>query len=533
MKLRRYQQELAKTSAGSDNVLIQADTGSGKTRIMAKIAQQNKYVLCVAHRTILVKQLSRELAKFNIRHDVLATIHTIRQCIVEHRKQGVADGFIKKGNKHVVSIDSLLSRYRRGLLTINTAHEWVVIVDEAHHMIDKNKWGKLLKIFPNARIVGLTATPCRLDQESLAHNKGGVFHRLIQASELKQNSVKTLIEKGFLCDFKCYSVPECLKEENLKLGVADYTPKSLAEETNKFTAHMAGDAVKHYSRLADGKQALAFCVNIDIAIRTAEKFKQAGIASAAIHSKMSSVEVARVFNLFELRQIKVLVNVDMIGEGVDIPAIEAVIMLRKTASFGLFRQWCGRSLRPEDNKPHAILIDHVGNIRTHGLPDRHIAWSLDNPPQAVKSNLIPCPECLKLVKAWIKACPECGFDLTKSVDAGFPVDVKYIDLSLVEMMRREIDEKIKQQYKEQQLHENLQILEVKLEGLGHLCRTLHKIKLWCSEQLIIEGVGIYQLNVFFEAEAKQDFWLNHFTFSDLNNNNEKCIRVYKKWLKSH
>jgi superfamily II DNA or RNA helicase len=89
MKLRSYQSELAKTSAGSDNVLIQADTGSGKTRILAKIATQNRHVLCIAHRTILVKQLSRELAKFNIIHDVFATTHTIRQCIIEHRKLGI------------------------------------------------------------------------------------------------------------------------------------------------------------------------------------------------------------------------------------------------------------------------------------------------------------------------------------------------------------------------------------------------------------------------------------------------------------
>ena len=533
MKLRSYQAELAESSAGSDNVLMQADTGAGKTRILAKIAQQNTHVLCVAHRTILVKQLSRELAKFSIRHDVLATRHTIRQCITEHRKLGIEDGFINEGNKHVVSIDSLLSRHRRGLLSIDTTRNWVVIVDEAHHMIDENKWGKLLKILPNARVIGATATPCRLDQESLAHGQGGVFNRLIQASELKQDSVKTLIEKGFLCDFKCYSLPECIDESALKMGATDYTQSSLILESTKYKKRMAGDAVKHYLRLASGKQALAFCVSIDIAIETADTFKKAGIASAAIHSKMGAADVARVFDLFEQRVINVLVNVDMIGEGVDIPAIEALIMLRKTASFGLFRQWCGRSLRPENNKPHAILIDHAGNIRKHGLPDQHIDWSLENPPQAVKSNLFPCPDCSFLVKAWASVCAECGCEFRKEVEAHKPIDIQYIDIFLVEQKRREIDEEIKNQYVEKDYRENLQLLNANTSGIGHMGRTLHKLKLWCSEQLVIAGVSIYDLNVFFDAERGDGFWLDNFIASDINNANEKCLKVYKKWLKSH
>ena len=531
MKLRSYQAELAELSSGSDNVLIQADTGSGKTRILAKIAQQNTHVLCVAHRTFLVKQLSRELAKFDIRHDVLATKHTIRQCVAEHRKLGIADGFLKKGNKHVVSIDSLLSRHRRGLLRLDTGKKWVIIVDEAHHMIDKNKWGKLLKIFPNARIVGATATPCRLDQKSLAYGKGGVFNTLIQASELKQDSVRTLIEYGFLCDFKCYSVPTRIDESALKMGAFDYTLPSLAAETSRFTKAMAGDAIEHYERLASGKQALAFCVNISIAIETAEIFKNAGIASAAIHSKMGAVDVARVFDLFERRVIKVLVNVDMIGEGVDIPAIEALIMLRKTASFGLFRQWCGRSLRPEDDKPFAILIDHADNIREHDLPDEHINWSLENPPGAVKSNLIVCPGCRMLVKAWLEECPECGRDLSRNVDALTPTDIKYIDVNLVEMKKKEINEKIRQEIKERELRENLQILTVQTHSMGALSKTVHKVKLWFAEQLK-ERVSIYDLNTIFDAESENDFWIDNLTFADVGKNNGKCIKVYTKWQRS-
>jgi len=532
IKLRSYQKELVELSAGSDNVLCQADTGAGKTPVIAQIAKNNTYVLCIAHRTILVRQLSKMLARFNIKHNVIAAKHTVRQCILEHRRLGNDAILNKNKNKHVVSIDSLLSRHRRGLLSLDVNKKWVIIVDEAHHMIDKNKWGKLLKIFPNSRIVGFTATPCRLDQESLSRKKGGVFDRLAQASELKKNSVRTLIEKGYLSDFKAYSVPERIDANTLQLGKHDYTYKSLDQATNTVVYEMAGDAVTHYKRLANGKQALAFCVSIQIAKKTAESFKQAGIASAAIHSEMGMAESARIFDLFQQRVIKVLVNVDMIGEGVDVPAIEALIMLRKTASFGLYRQWIGRSLRPEEDKPFAILIDHTGNIRKHGLPDQHIDWDLDNPPQAVKSNLFPCPECFALVKAWVEECPECGADLKRAVDAKTETDVKYIDYTLVEIKRREIDEKIKKQAREKELRENLIILNENIGSKGALDKAIHRIKTWLACTLQQQGVTIYELNQLFLAEKGQDFWITNFQLSDLDTKNEKCQRIYKKWLKS-
>lgn len=532
MKCRNYQKELVKLSSGSDNVLLQADTGSGKTRVLAKLAQDNKYVLCVAHRNILIKQLSRELASFNIQHSIIATTHTKRQCLLEHRKLGLGDSMVRVCSKYVCSIDSLLSRYYRGMLSINTSLPWTILVDEAHHMVDENKWGKLRQLFPNSRIIGATATPCRLDGVSLADGDGGVFHRLEQSPELEQDSMKKLIAKGFVSDFKCYSVPERINNSNLKLGKHDYTYKSLERETASVVFEMAGDAVKQYQRLACDKQALAFCVNIDIAIKTAEKFKQAGIPCAAIHSKMSNVDVARVFDLFERRCIKVLCNVDMIGEGVDVPEIEALIMMRKTASFGMYRQWVGRSLRPFAEKDHAILIDHVGNIRTHGLPDKHIDWSLTNPPQAEKSNLFTCPDCMALVKAWVSECPECGCDLRRAVDASRATDVHYIDYQLVELKRREIDHQTKNAAREKELAENLQLLSTKTSNMGALSKSVHKLKLWFSDVLLNHGASIYDLNTFLMTENDDRFWISRFTFSDINKNNDKCIKVYNKWLKS-
>lgn len=524
--LRDYQQSLVELSGETPgNILLQADTGSGKTRVLAHIAKSKKNVICIAHRNILIKQISRELARHDVVHDIIATNHTRQLCIAEHRKIGVD----KIGNSgcFVASIDTLLSRHSRGMLKVDIDLQWTIIVDEAHHMIDENKWGSLLKIFRNARVIGATATPCRLDQVSLARGKGGVFDTLIQAKELQQDSVKTLISRGFLCDFKAYSVPERLDVGKLKLGSVDYTHKSLNAETQRICYEMAGDAVKHYKRLASGKQALAFCVSIDIAHKTAQLFKNNGIAAAAIHSKMSSTDIARVFDFFERRLIQVLFNVDMIGEGVDVPEIEALIMLRKTASFGLYRQWCGRSLRPERGKKHAILIDHVGNIRTHGLPDLHIDWDLNNPLQAIKSNLMPCPKCLFLVKAWIDVCPECGENIGRTSENGRSIDVQYIDFSLVEIERNKIKQKFMQ--------ENTLLLKERPYRLaaGVLGDYIDEVRFWFADCLK-SRLSFSELNLFFEKTADKYFWIENFKKSDISTDGfEKCFNVYKTWSENH
>ena len=533
MKLRSYQQELVQLSFGTGNVLIQADTGAGKTLVIAESVKHSRFALVVAHRNILIKQASKMLARFDIKHDVLATTHTRRLCITEHRKLGLGDSILdSEANTHVASVDSLLSRHRRGLLKLDTLAEWQIFVDEAHHMTDENKWGKLQSIFPNSRIIGYTATPLRLDGISLARGKGGVFDRLAQAEELKKDSVKKLIEWGFLCDFKAYSLPEHINIEYLAMGVNDYTYKSLEKETHRVLYKLCGDAVKHYKKLANGKQALAFCVSIEIAKETAQAFKNAGVSAAAIHSKMSVVEVARIFDLFQQKVIKVLCNVDMIGEGVDVPAIEALIMLRKTASLGLYRQWCGRALRPEKGKDHAILIDHVGNIRTHGLHDEHIDWDIHYPPKAEKSNLVPCRKCSFLVKAWVDTCPECGADIGFGKNTHMPPDeLQYINVALVECKRQLLKEGQRKAIKEKQLTEELMIAKKNINDLPGIKKIIHKIKLWFADVLQNDGVSIYDLNVFFEKHENDDFWIAKFTFADLGKNTKKCIKVYEEWHK--
>jgi len=527
---RSYQKDLgSQIMSESRNCLVQADTGAGKTPIIASVVKKSPLVIVVAHRNILIRQASATLAKHAVVHDTICSDYTRRLCILEHRR-AVGREFIKPGAKRIVSsIDRLLSLHRRGLLKIDTTLPWKIIVDEAHHMIDDNKWGRLCTIFPNARIIGFTATPCRADGRSLAKSQGGVFDVLIQADELREDSVRKLISWGFLSDFKVYSIPGISDDSRLIVGKdGEYTSASQLAIFDGNEYVFAGSALEHYRRLADGKQAIVFCVGIKIAEATAKTFKSAGYAAACISSAMSQVDTARIFDLFRNKHIQVICHVDMLGEGVDVPAIEAMIMLRKTASLVNYRQWIGRTLRPEPGKDHAIIIDHCGNVLMHDMPDKHIAWSLENPPKEVKSNLISCSECDATYKAWLTKCPECGAENKIKRGSGETLHaVKYLDFDLIERERIRID-------KEFQVNNVIRTPNFAAYG-GAIGKALEQIFIWFCDTARASDFGVPDINRLVEKDGWKDkFWFDNFTLADMKKNNTaKVGKVMSLWLKKN
>lgn len=538
MNLRDYQQDLVgqiNAPCNKDkNLLIQADTGSGKTAILSEVARVHSDVICVAHTNILISQMSRYLALFGVDHSIVATKKTERACILEHRKIGKKINTTSR-KKYLMSIDSFNARLKRGSLEIDTRKKWLIIIDEAHHVLENNKWGKLKKAFPNARFIGATATPCRLDGKSLSEKDGGLFHEITQSASLKENSLEKLINRGHIAPFKCFSLPEHIDDEGLRTGKSDYTYASLCQETDKVKYQMAADAACYYKKISPGKLALGFCINIEIANETTKYFRANGIPAAAIHSKLSRNESDRIFELFKMKEIKVLFNVDMISEGVDVPAIETVMMLRKTASFGLERQWIGRALRPEKNKAFGLILDFVGNIRTHGLPDRHIAWSLESPPVLGKTNLIPCKSCRFLNLAWEKNCGECGDKLRFSVaeTAVNGKEVKYLDLGLIEIHKKEADRKELELQRKWESENVINMENIKMQNKSYMAKTIAKLKEKTLRDLLPE-LSILECNIFFKRVNNDDFWIKNFKASDISGTcSKKSISVYKKWLKSN
>lgn len=181
-----------------------------------------------------------------------------------------------------------------------------------------------------------------------------------------------------------------------------------------------------------------------------------------------------------------------------------------------------RSLRPFSGKKFSIIIDHADNIKTHGLPDLDINWSLDRYPSVKKTNLIDCRYCGFLVKAWADKCPECG-RLLRSGKGISPRDVRYVDAHLVELHRT----RVAQDARDNMLAINFDANEIKdlRTTSGRAAETVNKIALWFFNN-IKNKATISECEYFMSRYNNIDFWASHFKLTELNHQNEgKCLRV--------
>jgi hypothetical protein len=180
--------------------------------------------------------------------------------------------------------------------------------------------------------------------------------------------------------------------------------------------------VSHYLRIAKGKLGMTFCVDVEAARETAVEFNRVGVPAEVVTGETDDLYRALVMRKFRNREVLQLVSVDIMGEGVDVPAVEVVSFARPTQSFGLYAQQLGRALRLMEGKTHALILDHVGNVLRHGLPDAYREWSLDRrerrsrsaPADAIPVRTCLNPECLSVYERIYSACPFCGFEVVPS-----------------------------------------------------------------------------------------------------------------------
>jgi len=272
-------------------------------------------------------------------------------------------------------------------------------------------------LFPNAKGLGVTATFTRADGKGLGRCSDGVFDAIVEGP-----NGRWLINEGFLADYRIFQ-PESdmdLSQVPVSETTGDFNLPALRIAAKK--SHIVGDVVDSYLRIAPGKLGITFCVSVDIATDTAARFRSAGIPAEVVSAETPELQRAEVMRRFARRQILQLVNVDLLGEGLDVPGVEVVSMARPTMSYGLCMQQFGRALRPKPDGSRAIIIDHVGNIlgrdgrEGHGLPDKPRIWSLDRRERKSRSKdpaipqLRACPGCTGIYERFYKVCPYCGFE---------------------------------------------------------------------------------------------------------------------------
>jgi len=277
----------------------------------------------------------------------------------------------------------------------------LIIVDEAQHAV-ANTWRKIIEYFPNALVIGFTATPARLSGDGL----GVIFQALALGP-----TVRELIDMGNLSPFEYFSPPVVADFGDLKVKYGDYQQSDVALKMDK--SEIIGDVIENYRKLADGKRAIVYCASCEHAEHVAKEFNLAGISAAYIDGTTNKAIRKLAIEQFRTGIVKILTNVDLVSEGFDVPNMEAVILLRPTQSVALFIQQAMRAMRADPENPDkvAVIIDHVGNVYRHGLPDEDREWSLEGKVKKRDPSEISvrqCPECYynHLPRP---SCPKCGF----------------------------------------------------------------------------------------------------------------------------
>jgi superfamily II DNA or RNA helicase len=387
---------------GNKSILVQSPCGSGKTLLTAHMlktaSSRGKRSFFIVHRRELIKQSLDAFSLLGLKPGIISS--------------GWFE--IKNSPIQIASIQTLSRRLNRYKVPD------LVVWDEVHHVGAKT-WGKVYEHFSGAYHIGLTATPCRLDGTGLDK----WFSKMVSGP-----SVQWLIDNGFLSKYKIFA-PGKIDTSSVHSRMGDYITSELLAIVDRPT--ITGDAIKHYKKLCPGKRAIVFCVSIEHSKHVVEQFNASGIPAEHIDGETEKYQRDAAIKRFADGKTTILSNVDLVGEGFDLPAIEVGILLRPTQSLGMYIQQSGRALRPYPGKECAFILDHAGNCQRHGLPCDDREWTLKgstgkNKQTESSVKIKTCPRCYAVQFSGREVCSYCGYEFDKS-----PRKVDYEEGNLVEV----------------------------------------------------------------------------------------------------
>lgn len=385
ISLRPYQQQLIddvgyEYSEGRRRVCAVAPCGAGKTIMTAWMARgtalSGRRAIFMVHRQELIEQTSATFTAMGIRHGLIAA--------------GAAKEYDLP--VQIASVQTLIHR-----LSQVQAPD-LLICDECHHIV-ANTYLKIVDQFASSYVLGVTATPERIGGQGL----GEIFQSLVLGP-----SAADLIAAGNLTPYDYYTPPTKFDPAAAHVRFGEYVKNDLINQMDD--ADVIGDIVKNYKNLADDKRAICYCINRAHSEHVAASFRAAGIPALHIDGETHKAVRARAIEDFRTGRLQILCNAELLGEGFDVPAMEAVILARPTASLTLYIQQSMRPLRPDPNntEKRAIIIDHVGNVFRHGMPDEEREWSLETKKRKPRATAIKvCPACYTAVPSTARTCP-CG-----------------------------------------------------------------------------------------------------------------------------
>lgn len=435
MEYRDYQiemdQKIDESWIHNQYVMAVLPTGAGKSVVVSKKVKDTEVkggVCVIAHRQELVSQMSMHLARDGIYHNIISSVPVVKMINKMHMQEYGQSFYRNQAPVAVAGVDTIIRRGDSLKNWLPKVKLWVI--DECHHIIyddemknpekvKDNKWGKAIRMFPkDAKGLGVTATPLRLDGKGLGRHADGCFDDMIVGTDMR-----TLINRGYLTDYRIFSPPSRnFNREEIKVTASgDFSDTEVNKAINdsSLVAHdgssIYGDVVESYIKFAKDQLGVVFVPSMEVGYELETEFNNAGITALLVNAKTPDNERALAIKRFSNGEIKVLLNVDLFGEGFDLPAISVVSMVRPTKSYGLYVQMFGRALRLLAGKKFGIIIDHVGNVAGqfgHGLPDAPRWWTLDAQDKRSGGNsalnpIKTCSFCHFSYERYLKVCPEC------------------------------------------------------------------------------------------------------------------------------
>ena len=332
------------------SVMAQMPTGTGKTYLLTAVIDSfvngnpMEKVWIVAHRRELVSQIDETVRKF---HSYYASNTSSLLSSVK-----------------AMSIQWLMRHYDE-----IEEEPGMIVIDEAHHALAKT-YKEMWERFPNAKFLGLTATPCRLNGKGFTD----LFDILVQSW-----SVPEFISKGRLATYdfvsiKSDGVTQRLIDSLQKRGAdGDYQNKEMDMLLNKKPS--IERLYRSLEEFGKDRKGIVYAINISHAQKITTLYQEHGVKAIAIDSKTPAAERQQDIEAFKKGDIQVLVNVDIFSEGFDCPDVEFVQLARPTLSLAKYLQMVGRGLRVAKGKKNCVIIDNVGLYRVFGLPSQVWNWN--------------------------------------------------------------------------------------------------------------------------------------------------------------
>ena len=370
-------------------------TGAGKTPCVAELIRRileyhpDTHILLLTHKRELIRQNAKHLGEH----------------LPMHIEIGIFCAGLRSKELKRVTIASVQSIVNAKFLPPFE----IIIVDEVHLVPkkDSGQYRKVFSRFPDARIIGVTATPYRMDGGLLHKGEDRLFKDLVYEAKTGD-----LIEQGWLSPIKAKqtSVEADLNGVHTQRGEFKTDEMIAAMDHDEITKAAVSDVVNLAS---DRKSILVFCAGVEQAGKVLNEFVRCGIGSVSIVTQKTGMhDRDERTEAFKAGALRVLVNVGCFTTGFDAPNVDCIVLLRATQSPGLYVQMIGRGLRKSEGKEFCRLLDYGGNIERHGPIDyitAHRATS-GTGPAPVKT----CPQCGEIICAGFKDCPECGFVFPKN-----------------------------------------------------------------------------------------------------------------------